>query len=196
MSGLERRYVERVVGEARAAGVEIPAEVLGIAAQVEHGGGVEFDLWRAANPDADLDELVPCCMGVAVYGWRRCECWEAVFDGEQADPDRGGQIAARSRRCGDCAFRKDSKERADAWSEDELLALARAGEPFWCHDGMRRPVAYRHPLLGDVPASPDDWRPPTHNGVPFRADGRPGLLCAGWVQERERAGRAVLDERA
>lgn len=187
MSGLERRYVERVIATARAAGVAVPAEVLGIAAQVEHGGGVEFDLWRAANPDVDLDAIVPCCMGVAVYGWRRCECWEPVFDVAQDDPVLpvpDGSIGVRHARCGDCAFRKGSKERADGWSEDELLGLARGGEPFWCHDGMRRPVAYRHPTLGDVPASPDDWQPPIVDGVPFRADGQPGLLCAGWAARR------------
>lgn len=57
------------------------------------------------------------------------------------------------------------------------------GEPFWCHDGIRRPVAWRHPNLPGVviPGSPSDYQPPMIGGVPFRADGRPAALCAGWV---------------
>jgi hypothetical protein len=135
---------------------------------------------------------------VVVYGPARCTCWEPVFDVDQAEPqlrELGGDsagnkipanVTTRHQRCGDCAFRRDSPERSEVYTEEELLCLAESGEPFWCHDGMRRPIAYRHSDLGDVPASPDDWQPPTAGGVPFRADGRPGLLCAGWAAETRR----------
>src|SRR3954470_3659569 len=105
MSGLERRYVERVIATARAAGVDVPHEVLGIAFQLEHGGGGAFRTWRDANPDVDLDQLDPCCWGVAVYGWERCTCWEDVYDVEQTDPVlpvADGSIQVRHARCGDC----------------------------------------------------------------------------------------------
>lgn len=199
MSGLERRYVERVIATAREAGVEVPREVLGIAAQLEHGTGAQFGRWQDAHPGEEPpDEALHCCWGSAVYGPARCTCWEAVYDVDQTDPVLpvpDGSIEVRQARCGDCAFRRDSKERADEWSEEELLGLAVAGTPFWCHDGMRRPKLYRHPVLGDVRASGDDWRPPTVAGVPFRRDGRPGLLCAGWAQEVRRLERETAVEK-
>jgi hypothetical protein len=193
MSTLELRAVQRVIDQARAAGVEIPPEILSLSARLEHGTGTAYALWREQHPDDELpDGALGCCWGAAVYGPERCTCWEPVFDVDQADPQlpvAEGSIMVRRSRCGDCAFRRDSPERADRLTEDELLDLARSATPFWCHDGMRRPVAYRHPVLGDVPGSTADWQPPTVSGVPFRRDGSPGLLCAGWAQEVRRVER-------
>lgn len=191
MSGLELRAVQRVIEQACAVGVEVPGEILALSARLEHGTGTAFTLWQAAHPDEEPPEL-GCCYGAVVYGPERCTCWEPVFDVEQAEPVLPvpeGSIEVRHARCDDCAFRRDSPERADVLVEDELLELARTATPFWCHDGMRRPVAYRHPVLGDVPGSTADWQPPTRAGVPFRRDGRPGLLCAGWAQEVRRVER-------
>lgn len=50
-------------------------------------------------------------------------------------------------------------------------------------------MAWRHPAGMRIPADPGrdgDYQPPIVLGVPFRADGQPGLLCAGW------AGRDVI----
>lgn len=193
---LERRYVDRVIATARDAGVDIPPEVMAIQHMVEHGAA-PIDAWLAANPgrtEDDADALAAgCCMGQAVYGVRRCTCWEPVYDCDQAEPVLpvpAGSITVRpGGRCGDCAFRKDSPERAELWSEEELLGLAVAGEPFWCHDGMRRPAFYEHPKLGRVSGSTADWRPPQLSGVPFKRDGSPGFLCAGWAQEVRRQER-------
>lgn len=197
MSGLEKRYVDRVIAQARAAGVDVPADVLNLASHVEHGDGGIFRRWQELHPGVDPDEAAGhrvCCYGVAVYGWERCECWEAVYDKEQADPVLPvpeGSIEVRPSRCSDCAFRKDSPERADPHLEEELIGLAVEGTPFWCHTGMRRPKLYRHPYLGDVPGLPGDWRPPQVAGVPFRRDGSPGMICAGWAQEVKRQERVT-----
>jgi len=79
------------------------------------------------------------------------------------------------------AFRKDSPERSVAWEEEALLALPASGDPFWCHDGMRRPSTWRHPAGVLIDGDPADYRPPQRSGIPYRADGSPGLLCAGWM---------------
>lgn len=192
MSGLEQRAVDRVVTEARAAGVPIPTEILSLQARLEHGTGEPWRRWLELHPGADPDHpsVIGCCMGAAVYGPSRCTCWEPVYDVDQADPRPptcDDELQTRTTRCSDCAYLRSSKERADPLTAEELLELPLRGERFWCHDGMRRPVAYRHPALGDVPASGDDWQPPTVAGVPFRTDGSPGLLCAGWAARRKAA---------
>lgn len=60
---------------------------------------------------------------------------------------------------------------------------------FWCHQGIRRPVAYRHPDGRVRPVEDSaDYRPPmgkvapTGEQVPYRADGTPAERCAGWAQ--------------
>lgn len=202
MSGLEARAVARAIEAARAAGVDVPPDVLSIHAKLEHGTDAlaAFPRWQADHPGEEPPpEASGCCYGSAVYGYERCECWEPVYDVEQADPVlpvAEGSIEVRAARCGDCAFRRGSKERSEEYTEDELLGLAAAGTPFWCHDGMRRPKWYEHPVLGRVKASGDDWRPPQVAGVPFRRDGQPGLLCAGWAQEVRRQERLATSELA
>lgn len=196
-SALERRVVDRVIAAAVAAGVPVPDEVRSISAKLDGHGATNagWRIWLSLHPDADPDDPEPlgwCCYGVAVYGPGRCTCWEDVYDTVQLpEVVPFPETETRSTRCSDCAFRKDSPERAEELVEEELLGLAVSGTPFWCHDGMRRPVAYRHPVLGEVPADPADWRPPIRpDGIPLRRDGRPGLLCAGWDQERRRQARA------
>ena len=117
-------------------------------------------------------------------GLEGCTCWVPVYDVAQVDP-APGDLEPRAAMCGDCAFRPGSPERADEWTREALYDLAEPGRPaFFCHDGMRRPVAWRHPAGPEVPGHPDDWQPPIRAGVPYRADGRPGLLCAGWTAVR------------
>ena len=128
---------------------------------------------------ADRDpELVPCCIGAAVYGPDSCTCWRPVFDMRQRRPRADVEPVTRSKSCHDCAFRRGSPERERG---DELESLPSS---FWCHDGIRRPRAWRHPdgrvRMVDLGTSPD-YQPPIVGDVPYRANGRPADRCAGWA---------------
>lgn len=95
--------------------------------------------------------------------------------------------------CGDCAFRKDSPERREAFLEEALMELPTTGQPFYCHEDMRRPVRWEHPDGRTVEGSTADWQPPIIGGLPYRLDGRPGLLCAGWAARADAVDRASTD---
>lgn len=182
VSSLQRRAIQKIIDRAISLGVDVPAEV-GALTRLDHADNLGALLWVKANPDR-TDEVFGCCHGDALGGPDRCTCWQPVYDIDQAapvPPARPEDIEVRLRPCGDCAFRKDSPERADEWTEEALLGLPATGEPFWCHDGMRRPIRWDHPDGRTVPGSTSDWRPAMVGPVPFRADGRPGLLCAGWA---------------
>lgn len=185
MSAFERRAVQRIVDQATDAGVTIPAE---LTAYLECGGGsYAARAWADAHPDF---EGTGCCWGEVHGGPAHCICWKPIYEQEQQSPrpPAGPQdLHAQTRMCGDCAFRKGSPERADEWSESALLELAAEGTPFWCHEGMRRPVRWEHPEGRTVVGSPDDWQPPMVAGVPYRLDGSPGLVCAGWAARSSRA---------
>lgn len=58
------------------------------------------------------------------------------------------------------------------------------GEPFACHQGMRRPVKWVHPSGAEVLGHPAGYAPPIVDGVPYKADGTPGDLCGGWFLRR------------
>lgn len=142
-----------------------------------------------------------CCRLAVLTDGRFCVCWIPIYDLAQADPNpltlrllaAGIQPGTREPgRCADCAYRPGSPERTGsddvrgghAW----LQAIAAAGDRFWCHEGMRRPVLWRHPSGAEQPGSPANYQPPVINGVPYRADGQPGRLCAGWTAAARRAG--------
>lgn len=201
MSGFESYAVERLLGQARAAGVPIPPELEDLAARMPtasgapvlgHGPSWPAERYAELHPDPPI-EATTCCYGSSLSGDpARCTCWEPVYQLEQAEPvppTSAAELLVRPGLCGDCAFRPGSPERAEEYSREALYALADRGEPFWCHDGMRQPLLWRHPDLGDLPGSPDDWHPPTSGGIPYRADGRPALLCAGWAT-RNATGKA------
>lgn len=146
--------------------------------------GIPDNLPAVGDPDA------PCCMGVAERGPESCTCWSPVFDLEQTDPDGLAIAGAMARPCSDCAYRKNSPERRGEehmrGDEEFLERIVVDGEPFWCHDGMRQVVAWKHEGTGirlDL-TSTGDYRPPVLEGIPYRADGRPGDLCAGWLARR------------
>jgi hypothetical protein len=189
VSELERRSVQRIIDTAEQLGVPIPPSVGSI---VCHGrvsaGGLGY---MRAHPDVDEydPELTSCCWEAVDGGLTACSCWEPVYSVDQADPQPcdipRNEIPARVTMCGDCAFRPGSPERSTEWHREELFALADRGEPFFCHDGMRRPLAWRHPTLGEIPGDPDDWQPPIIDGVPYRAPGEPALMCAGWAARRK-----------
>lgn len=193
MSDFELAAVQAVIDQATAAGITVPDTVQRAVDHLTNDVVVPGGrLWAAAHPDEDTwpVEAVICCDPATYYGQDRCTCWEPVYNVDQAEPVSladAGEIGVQARMCGDCAYRKDSPERAEGFMEQHLLALPANGAPFWCHTGMRRPTHYRHPALGDIPADPADWRPPIVDGIPYRADGRPGLLCAGWAARAAKA---------
>lgn len=152
-------------------------------------------------PDGLPDPGVPCCDGAAAYGPRGCTCWETEYDRPQAQPDTGllPLPPVPLRMCATCAYRPGSPERAGdpavAGDPDMLEELAVTGQPFWCHQGMRLGVRLRHPsgLVYEIPGTAH-YQPPIVAGVPYKADGTPGDLCAGWLLRRAaltRTGRAA-----
>lgn len=134
------------------------------------------------------DDRAPCCYG-SMYNPENCTCWEPVYDRPQLAPvpvTRPELILFQPAMCGDCAYRKTSPERADPYTEEQLLTWPLAGDPFWCHQGMRRPVRWEHPDGRDVPGDNDDWHPARVGNFLYQADGSPALLCAGWIRRRQR----------
>lgn len=131
-------------------------------------------------------DVVPCCIGSAMGGPADCTCWEVVYDLQQADRLVPGPRVTRDEMCADCAFRPGSPELSDD-RRDGLLELAYGDNPFWCHHGIRRVIEWRHPDGRVVAADPGDYRPPVPNGRPYRADGTPAEICAGWDAHHHRA---------
>ncbi|MCI0582605.1 MAG: hypothetical protein L0227_06865 [Chloroflexi bacterium] len=119
-----------------------------------------------------------CCLAAAEDGPAACTCWEPIFDARQLKPRTRIAPETRSKACVDCAYRVGSPERERGEALEEL-------PNFWCHQGIRRPAAFRHPdgRVRPVPgyAESPDYRPPMIAGVPYRADGRPADRCAGWA---------------
>jgi hypothetical protein len=191
VNAFEAAAVQTLLDKAAALGVEVPARSRATFERCQTGvtGG---HLWVAAHPGCE-DGTACCCWGAVLNDEWGCTCWVAEYDIEQAPPrppTGPGWAGAAEAMCDDCAFRKGSPERAEAYTEETLLGLAEAGKPFWCHTGMRRPARWRHPDGRVIDGSTDDWQPPIDGaGIPYRADGSPGLLCAGWAA---RAGRAAV----
>lgn len=195
MSPFQTLAIQRLLEEAHAAGIKAPREVAQICGTASNHGALTY---ANLHPDDD-DPTVPdeagfCCEGVAMTGdLASCTCWEPVYDIEQAEPKPPAStedLRVQPRMCDDCAFRKGSPERASQYEEETLFHLATTGTPFWCHDGMLRPARWVHPLGMVVDGDPDDWTPPQISGIPYRADGSPGLLCAGWAARAAKAGAA------
>jgi hypothetical protein len=99
-----------------------------------------------------------------------------------------GEPGARDAMCGDCAYKPGSPERqgdsrynGDAGLLDDLV---RTATPFFCHVGVRRVARLAHPSGAVVDVPPGDYQPPVEGGIPYKADGTPGELCAGWSARR------------
>lgn len=69
---------------------------------------------------------------------------------------------------------------ADAGVGRKLERVMTAGD-------MRQPAHWRHPSGAMTPGSPMNYQPPIVDGTPYKADGTPGDLCAGWVALRLKA---------
>ncbi len=193
MADLQRRALARRV----AAGLGLGSDASPVLNVCGGSSNVGAALYAALHPNP-TDPAVPqgarwCCEGTGYWDGElaRCTCWTPVYDEDQVSPCLPVDLAAVQARdglCADCAFRPGSPERTDEYAREELYALADRGRPFWCHDGMRRPDRWVHPLGMTVSGDSDNWTPPTLNGVPFRADGRPAMLCAGWAKRAAAAG--------
>lgn len=143
---------------------------------------------HAACNGAWPDTGVVCCMGSAVYGPARCTCWEPIYAEGQEAPDVTVPTVVRPRLCHDCAYRPGSPERTDvpdaAADHEDLDRIAADGTPFYCHQGMRQPVAFAHPSGAIVVASPLRYDPARADRRTFDRDGDPSMLCAGWDARR------------
>ena len=137
-------------------------------------------------------------MGETMRGPTGCTCWEPIYDLEQQPLENGGEppaeLPTRDKCCHDCAYRNGSPER-EAGETDTLMERATsAGLAFWCHQGVRRAIAYRHPDGTEVPAGEGDYQPPV--GPPereciWKADGSICERCAGWRAHARAADREV-----
>lgn len=140
--------------------------------------GVHIDMGRAGDEDRT------CCFGSSVVG--RCTCWEAEYDREQAPIDRNAAVEIRpGGPCSDCGCKADQPEAS------LVASLADTGTPFYCHEGMRRKLADVHPDGSRIESGPADYQPLIDHeiGLPFRANGQPAYLCAGWAARTKKAAR-------
>ena len=128
-----------------------------------------------------------CCWGAIIHGKDRCTCWVAVYDLEQ-QPLKPGPMGLRVRMCDSCAYRANSPEKRgeEGYQGDAefLDGLILTGEFFACHQGIRKPVRWVHPSGAEIPGHPAGYNPPLRDGVPYKADGTPADLCAGWAARR------------
>lgn len=144
------------------------------------------------RPDLpDLGLAIPCCDGVAFRGSYACTCWIPVYDRHQAAALMG-ESRIRETMCADCAFRPASPER----SGDTRYAHAGDGDldelphrmeaTFYCHQGMRRIVAYIHGTTGYVHrVETDGYYAPLELGDrAYKANGAPAEVCAGFHAAR------------
>lgn len=126
------------------------------------------------------DPFTPCCWSAVNTGGEDCDCWTPIIEPAAQAPCVEGPPATRAAPCTDCAYRGLSRERVDG-TLDHVGA-----RPFFCHDGMPLVVRFEHP--SGVIASPwprlQDYRPRQRAGIVWRADGQPGLLCAGRAASR------------
>jgi hypothetical protein len=135
----------------------------------------------------DFPDLgIVCCYGVAIYGPHACTCWEAVYSANQTPPTIG-MPSTRRLMCEDCAYRPGSPEKRDdpmyRGDATELEMAAETGR-FFCHQGLRRVEKWVHPSGTEHVAPPGGYDPPVVDSVPYRADGTPEELCAGWDARR------------
>lgn len=159
------------------------------------GGGPNAPTADGKWPDPGLEE--PCCESSAYDGPGACTCWEPIYNTKQQKPDEtavklldaGVTPTVRPSMCGDCAYRPGSPEKSGdptySGSADFLEGIAERGERFWCHDGNLIAVTWRHPKTGmEIPGHPGAYCPPIVKAVPYKADGSPSFLCAGWDARR------------
>jgi len=117
-----------------------------------------------------------CCWTAVNSGDERCDCWRPVLDVDPSAELQEGPMLALRRSCIDCAYRAGSPERAAS----DPPEFGRH-EPFTCHQGMPRAIAFVHPSGARIDLTEDDYQPTILGDRVWLADGRPGELCAGWA---------------
>lgn len=132
-----------------------------------------------------------CCMGAVMRGPGGCTCWDDKHDRRQSKTLKPGPPAVRTEKCEDCAFRKGSPETQG----DTRFALSGDGElqnmldnphaVFYCHQGMRRITKRVHPTGATVDAAPGEYDPPGRDCLPYKANGQPAEICAGFAAARK-----------
>ena len=132
-------------------------------------------------------------MGAAAMG--RCTCWEPVYSEPQALPVLP-LAPSKPRRgcCGTCGVVDDLTD------ELGIERSAVKGRPFFCHQGFRRIVEYRHPDGRVRPTGDHDYPDSTGhytlvNGhkIALKADGTAADLCAAWAKWAREAGHDWFD---
>lgn len=96
--------------------------------------------------------------------------------------------------CHDCAYRKGSPEQTGqegySGTQEELDSIVTEGQKFYCHQGVRKILYYRHPTGMTVEAHPADydWRMIEKEGrrFPIKADGSAADICGGWCKRRSK----------
>jgi hypothetical protein len=123
---------------------------------------------------------------------RACTCWTPVYDLEQQPLAETSPPSTRIEQCHDCAYLATTAADPDRYPEQrdrERLFELGPDEPFYCHVGMRRIVAWEHPAGHRIEAAQDDYASPTRGRTAFKADGTSADRCAGWARivEAQRA---------
>lgn len=136
-------------------------------------------------PGVELYQPAPegvygCCWASINSAGDLCSCWIPVFDVEPSEALQEGPAAVLRRSCHDCAYRLGSPEREAL--EGGPPEYGRH-QPFLCHQGVPRIVAWQHPagVRVDVDPLTDDYLPTQRGDRAWRADGSPAELCAGWA---------------
>lgn len=144
-------------------------------------------------PEPFYSEQGPCCWQAANTEGDDCSCWLPILhpapamDNGQLVTEEGPQELRRS-KCGDCAYRPSSPERAAQGGEPLTYGLDR---PFSCHEAdrdvdpdarMPRVTVWVHPPSGaTLTVTDDDYKPVINGNRPYLATGAPAPLCAGWA---------------
>lgn len=136
---------------------------------------IGFDPYQWYPPETD--EWRGCC-----YSELResCTCWEPIWDVPPPVFDASLPTEVRLEMCGGCAYRPGT----DAWTCRTASDLpADTAKRFYCHEGARRILGYRHPDGTEIMLPPEeiDHKGDEHDGRPFFRDGTPAPYCAGWA---------------
>jgi hypothetical protein len=95
---------------------------------------------------------------------------------------------------------RDAHRTAVDYGGERLAELVDKGEPFYCHQSLRKIVKWRHPVGAEVDGHPGSYDPPIVVGpmeqfVPMKADGIPADICAGWWARYEQNLKAQIVSR-
>jgi hypothetical protein len=139
-----------------------------------------------------VEDLDYCCAGRAMA--QQCTCWTPLLSVEPTTDLQEGPPAIQPEMCGDCAYRKGSREDQEAERPDYSRR-----ERFYCHAGMPAVNGWRHPSIAATLVLDDqeaDYKPVRSGDRAWQADGAPAFLCAGWAAavgwhpRQQRAGAA------